>query len=63
MYEGERTSKNLDFVDAVSAKNVDLTIARIRRESPVLRELEDDGDIKIVGGMYDIAIGAVEFYK
>ncbi|MFT7284017.1 carbonic anhydrase family protein [Nonlabens sp.] len=61
--EAQRNSKNLDFVDAVSAKNVDLTIARIRRESPVLRELEDDGDIKIVGGMYDIAIGAVEFYK
>ncbi|MFT6096349.1 MAG: carbonic anhydrase [Nonlabens sp.] len=61
--EAQRNSKNLDFVDAVSAKNVDLTIARIRRESPVLRELEDDGDIKIVGAMYDIAIGAVEFYK
>jgi carbonic anhydrase len=61
--EAQRNSKNLDFVDAVSAKNVDLTIARVRRESPVLKELEDDGDIKIVGGMYDIATGAVEFYK
>jgi carbonic anhydrase len=59
----QRNSKNLDFVDAVAAKNVDLTIARVRKESPVLKELEDDGDIKIVGGMYDIATGAVTFYK
>jgi carbonic anhydrase len=61
--EAQRNSKNLDFVDAVAAKNVDLTIARVRRESPVLKELEEDGDIKIVGGMYDIATGAVEFYN
>ncbi len=50
-------------MDAVAAKNVDLTIARVRRESPVLKELEEDGDIKIIGGMYDIATGAVEFYN
>lgn len=61
--EGLRNSKNLDFVDAVSSKNVVLTIDRIRKESPVLKELEDDGDIKIVGAMYDIATGAVEFYS
>lgn len=61
--EALRTSKNLDFVDAVAAKNVALTIDRIRKESPVLNELEVDGDIKIVGAMYDIATGAVEFYS
>jgi carbonic anhydrase len=61
--EALRNSKNLDFVDAVSAKNVELTIDRIRKESPVLNELEEDGDIKIVGAMYDIATGAVEFYS
>ena len=61
--EALRNSKNLDFVDAVSAKNVELTIDRIRKESPVLMELEEDGDIKIVGAMYDIATGAVDFYS
>jgi carbonic anhydrase len=61
--EAVRNSKNLEFVDAVSAKNVELTIQRIRRESPVLKELEDDGEIKIVGAMYDISTGAVEFYS
>ncbi|QJP34525.1 carbonic anhydrase [Nonlabens sp. Ci31] len=61
--EALRNSKNLEFVDAVSVKNVELTIERIRKESPVLKELEEDGDIKIVGAMYDIATGAVEFYS
>ncbi|WP_292890288.1 carbonic anhydrase family protein [Nonlabens sp.] len=61
--EALRTSKNLDFVDAVAVKNVELTINRIRKESPVLNEMEEDGGIKIVGAMYDIATGAVEFYS
>ncbi|MEO9954790.1 carbonic anhydrase family protein [Nonlabens sp.] len=60
--EDKRNSKNLEFVDAVSAKNVELTIARIRKESPVLKEMEDNGDIKIVGAMYNVATGAVDFY-
>ena len=60
--EGKRNSKNMEFVDAVSAKNVELTIARIRKESPVLKEMEDDGDIKIVGAMYNVSTGAVDFY-
>ncbi|PPK92968.1 MULTISPECIES: carbonic anhydrase family protein [Nonlabens] len=59
--EEKRNSKNLEFVDAVSAKNVELTIDRIRKESPVLKEMEDDGDIKIVGAMYNVATGAVDF--
>jgi carbonic anhydrase len=61
--EPKEEAKNLDFVDAVSVKNVELTIDRIRKESPVLKELEEDGDIKIVGAMYDIATGAVDFYS
>ncbi|MEP5339108.1 MAG: carbonic anhydrase family protein [Algibacter sp.] len=57
-----RNSKNLEFVDNVSAKNVLLTIDRIKVESPVLAEMEDNGEIKIVGAMYDIHTGAVHFY-
>ncbi|WP_055447150.1 carbonic anhydrase family protein [Lacinutrix mariniflava] len=57
-----RTSKNLDFVDDVSKKNVELTIDRIHAESPVLTEMEKNGEIKIVGAMYDINTGAVNFY-
>ena len=57
----ERTSANIDFVNAVGTKNVELTIERIRQESPVLAEMEQAGDIQIVGGMYDIATGKVNF--
>ncbi|HAF77350.1 MAG TPA: carbonic anhydrase [Maribacter sp.] len=60
--ESIRNSKNLEFVDKVAAKNVELTIENIRKQSPVLAELEENGEIKIVGAMYDIASGAVEFY-
>ncbi|MDG1064369.1 MAG: carbonic anhydrase family protein [Flavobacteriaceae bacterium] len=57
-----RTSANLDFVNAVAKKNVEMTIDNIRNQSEVLKELEDMGDIKIIGAMYDIATGAVTFY-
>lgn len=57
-----RNSKNIEFVDHVSTKNVLLTIDRVRNESPVLAEMENNGEIKIVGAMYDINTGAVDFY-
>ena len=38
-----------------------MTIDRIREESPVLAEMEQAGEIQIVGGMYDIATGKVNF--
>ena len=57
----DRTSANFDFVNAVGTKNVELTIERIREESPVLAEMEQAGEIQIVGGMYDIATGKVNF--
>ncbi|WP_289037479.1 carbonic anhydrase family protein [uncultured Zobellia sp.] len=60
--ESQRNSKNLEFVDKVSEKNVLLTIENIRKESPVLAEMEDNGEIKIVGAMYDISNGEVTFY-
>ena len=60
-YIGERSGKNYDFVDAVAREHVSLTIADIRRKSPVLRELESLGSIKIVGSMYNLEKGTVEF--
>jgi len=59
----ERNSKNLDFVDEVAKTNVQLTIDRIHAESPILTEMEKDGEIKIVGAMYDINTGAVTFFE
>lgn len=61
--ENLRNSSNIEFVDNVSAKNVQLTIARILEESEVLAAMENNGEIKIIGAMYDINSGAVTFYE
>ncbi|RIA10975.1 carbonic anhydrase [Flavobacteriaceae bacterium MAR_2010_72] len=58
-----RTSKNAEFVDTVAKKNVQLTIDRIHAESPILSEMEKNGEIRIVGAMYDINTGAVSFFE
>jgi carbonic anhydrase len=60
-YTGERSAKNYAFVDAVAQKNVSLTITSIRKNSPVLRDLESTGSIKIAGAMYNLKTGAVDF--
>jgi len=56
-----RNSKNIDFVNEVALKNVQMTIENTRNMSPVLKEMEDNGEIKIVGAMYDIVNGKVTF--
>ncbi len=61
-YEGERTSKNYEFVDEVAKTNVNLTVAAIRQRSDVLAGLEKDGKIKIVGSMYRLVGGRVDFF-
>tara|TARA_R100000027_G_scaffold2734_9_gene2741 strand:- start:47053 stop:47757 length:705 start_codon:yes stop_codon:yes gene_type:complete len=57
--ESDRVASNDDFVDAVAQENVVLTIANIREKSPILAQLEESGDIMIVGGIYDLETGQV----
>ena len=58
-----RNGSNADFVNNVTEINVHLTIDRVRRESPIIAEMEDLGQIKIVGGLYDVETGEVNFYE
>jgi len=58
-----RDGSNTQFVNNVTEINVHLTIDRIRRESPIIAELEQQGHIKIVGGLYDVENGEVAFYE
>lgn len=51
------------FVNAVAANNVHHVMDEIPRASPILSELINNGDIAIVGGMYDIETGKVDFYE
>ena len=60
-YSGERSSKNDGFVDAVAKTNVQQTINEIRKGSDVLSSLEKEGKLKIVGSMYHLNGGKVEF--
>jgi carbonic anhydrase len=59
---GDRNSKNAQFVYAVTVANIRHTVAHLRSDSPILREMEEAGQIKIVGAMYDIDTGKVTFY-
>lgn len=60
-YSGDRSSQNTEFVDLVTEKNVHTTIDKIKADSPVLREMHDQGAIDIVGAIYDVASGKVNF--
>lgn len=62
-YKGEKTSKNPEFVDMVIRENVKLTVTNIRKQSPVLNEMEKNGEIKIVGAYYDMDNGQVTFFE
>jgi carbonic anhydrase len=57
-----RTTKNYTFVNDVSEANVKLVMKEIRERSPILREMLDKGEIGLVGGMYDLTTGKVQFY-
>ncbi len=58
--EGEANSSNSKFVAKTVENNVKLTMDRIRERSPILKEMEDNGEISIVGGVYMLSSGKVE---
>lgn len=63
VYAGKRTADNYDFVDSVARTNIKMTLADIRKHSPTLNKLEQDGKIKIVGAIYKLVGGEVEFFS
>lgn len=62
-FTGEISSYNPEFMDAVCEQNVKLAIREIREKSPILKEMEEKGEIKIVGGVYDMETGKVNFLE
>ncbi len=56
-----RNSKNTEFVNNVSIANVHLAINNIRERSPILKELDDNNEINIVGCLYYVDSGIAEF--
>ncbi len=57
-----RTSKNKEFVENVAAINVHRSVEQIIERSYILEQMLEKGEIGIVGAMYDITTGVVEFY-
>jgi carbonic anhydrase len=58
-----RSSSNPEFVEKVATINVSRTVQAILERSAILKEMVDEGKIGIVGGMYEVATGNVEFYE
>ncbi len=57
--DGVADSSNKAFVAKTVENNVKLTIERIREKSKILQEMEDNGEISIVGGVYSLSTGKV----
>jgi len=62
-FAGDRTSKNKEYVNKVTDKNVLVAMNNVRKNSPILKEMEDKGEIDIIGGNYDISTGKVTFIE
>ena len=60
-YGGDQTSTNPEFVHLVAEKNIQLAMRDIRERSSILKGLEEQGQIKIIGALYDMNSGTVEF--
>jgi carbonic anhydrase len=58
-----RNSKNHDLIDRAARMNVIQVVRTIRDRSPVLRDMQDRGQIDIIGAFYDLDTGRVEFYR
>lgn len=62
-FNGDKSVNNLHYVEAVCYENVKVAIENIRENSPILREMEEKGEIMIMGGVYDMDSGEVDFIE
>ena len=50
-----------EIIEEVVVRNVEISIEQIREKSPILKEMEEHGDIQILGAIYDVNTGGVNF--
>lgn len=60
--KGNSDSNNLDFVNSVARKNIFHSMEEIKSRSTVLRQMIEQGSIALVGGLYDVNTGNVDFF-
>lgn len=58
-----RTSSNKEFLNTVLHNNVHQQIDNIITQSDILREMVKNGEVGIIGSIYDISTGCVEFFQ
>ena len=56
-----RGASNSTFVNRAAEQNVLMSVDALRTRSPLLREMEESGDLAVIGAMYDVAAGSVEY--
>ncbi|MHA4811334.1 carbonic anhydrase family protein [Flavitalea flava] len=61
-FDPDRTAANKDFVAAVAKQNVIMAMAKILKESPILKEMVDKKEVIIAGCMYNLKNGTIDFY-
>lgn len=59
----ERGEFDEEAIEEVALANVKISIDRIREESPILLEMEENNEIEIVGAIYDVSNGKVDFFE
>lgn len=57
-----RNATNSKFVEKVASLNVRITSKQILENSPILREMIEKDEIALLGSMYDVETGLVDFY-
>ena len=63
LIEAKRDTMDDEAIEEVSVTNVKISIDRIRDESPILAQMEKEGNIEIVGALYNVSNGKVEFFE
>jgi len=59
----DRTENNQVFLRNVTVNNVFLTVEKVKEQSSILREMEQNHELKIIGGLYDVDTGQVIFFE
>lgn len=58
----EHKAENYDYTHNVAVWNIRHSLQQIRRASPTLRKLEQEGELMICGAFYALSTGIIEFF-
>lgn len=59
----DRNASNDEFVEKVATLNVKMAMHQIHEKSTILNDMITQGQIAMIGGMYDVETGVVQFYE